>query len=139
MQGLQVKDCMTTEVITVEPDTSLAEARRLMKDHRIRRLPVVDHGKLVGIVTWGDIREAQPSWASTLSIYEVHYRLAKTPVKDIMTRDPITVSPETSLPKAALMMLEYKIGALPVVEGKRVVGIITETDVLRAMVRELAA
>jgi CBS domain-containing protein len=107
-----------------------------MKECNIRRLPVVENGRLVGIVTLGDIREASPSAATSLSIYELNYLLSRLTIGQIMTRDPITITPDTSIEAAARLMLEHKIGGLPVVDGTRVVGIITESDIFRLLVTE---
>lgn len=131
-----VKDWMTPDPITIGPATTLPEANRLMKECNIRRLPVVDNGRLVGIVTLGDIREASPSSATSLSIYELNYLISRLTVGQIMTRDPISVAPETSIEAAARLMLEHKIGSLPVVDDARVVGIITESDIFRLLVTE---
>lgn len=131
-----VKDWMTPDPITIDPTTTLPEANRLMKECGIRRLPVVEHGRLVGIVTLGDIREASPSTATSLSIYELNYLLSRLTVGELMTRDPISITPETSIEAAARLMLEHKIGSLPVVDGTRVVGIITESDIFRLLVTE---
>ncbi len=132
-----VKHWMTRDVITLTPDTSLYEAHRLMTEKRIRRLPVVDRGKLVGIVTLGDVRSAEPSAASTLSVWEMNNLLAKLKVSEIMTREPTTISQEATISTVAEIMLEKKFSGLPVVdeEGK-LVGIITESDIFRLVVRE---
>jgi acetoin utilization protein AcuB len=131
---------MTPNPVTVTPETTLPEAHRLMKERRIRRLPVMDGDKLVGIVTWGDIREASPSDATSLDIYELHTLLAKLSVREIMTRSPITVRPTTSIAQAAQLMLEHKIGGLPVVNRHgRLIGIITESDIFRVLVLGTAA
>jgi CBS domain-containing protein len=127
---------MTADPITIDPRTTLPEANRLMKECNIRRLPVVEKGNLVGIVTLGDIREASPSAATALSIYELNYLLARLTVGEIMTRDPITISPDTSIEAAARLMLEHKIGSLPVVADAKLVGIITESDIFRLLVTE---
>ena len=134
-----VKDWMTRNPITITADTSLTEASRLMQDNDIRRLPVVKNGHVVGIVTWGDIREASASDATTLTIFELGYLLKKLQVERIMTRDPITVTPTTTITRAAQLMLEYKIGGLPVVENGKLVGILTESDVFRMLVTPNAA
>ncbi|MBI5305803.1 MAG: CBS domain-containing protein [Chloroflexi bacterium] len=127
---------MTPDPVTIDPHTTLPEAHRLMKECCIRRLPVVEHGQLVGIVTLGDVREASPSSASSLSIYELTYLIGRLTVGQIMTRDPITVAPDFSVEATARLMLEHKIGGLPVVDGERVVGIITESDIFRLLVNE---
>ncbi len=131
-----VQDWMTPNPITIQPKTTLPEAHRLMQQSHIRRLPVVHNGRLVGIVTLGDVREASPSDASSLSIYELHYLLAKLTVESIMTREPLTISPQASIRQAAQIMLEHKIGGIPVIEGERLVGIITESDIFRVLAQE---
>lgn len=133
-----VRDWMTPHPITIDPKTVLPDAHRLMQDSHIRRVPVVENGKLVGIVTLGDIREAEPSQATTLSIYELHYLLSKLTVERIMTRNPIIIAPDATIREAARLMLEHKIGGLPVVEPQtgKLVGIITESDIFRILVQE---
>ena len=135
MKDLHVKDWMTRRVITVDTRTSLPDAHKLMRTNNIRRLPVVDRGKLVGIVTRSDIREASPSEATTLSIWEMHYQLSKLSVGISMTKDPYTVTPDTTIKDAAKMMYTYKIGGLPVVnEGGELQGIMTESDIFRILI-----
>lgn len=137
MQRRLVRDWMTPHPISVDPKTSLPDAHRLMKDSRIRRLPVVDHGRLVGIVTLGDVREAEPSDATSLSIYEIHYLLSKLSIDRIMTRDPLTIAPDATIRQAARLMLDNKIGGLPVVDAQgALVGIITESDIFRIFAQE---
>lgn len=131
-----VRDWMTPNPITVDPKTTLPEAHKIMKDRRIRRLPVIDRGHLVGIVTLGDVREAEPSDATTLSIFELHYLLAKLTIGEIMTREPITISVNGTIREAAKMMLQHKIGGLPVMDDGKLVGIITESDIFRVMAQE---
>lgn len=128
-----VKDWMTSEPVTIASDVTLPEAHKLMKDSNVRRLPVVDDGKLVGIVARGDVLEAGPSDAISLSIYELNYLIARLTVREIMTKDVITVNEDTKLHDVAEIMLEKKIGGLPVMKGDKVVGIITESDVFRAV------
>ena len=134
MQNERVRDWMTSEVVTISPNQTLPDAHELMKNHKIRRLPVVDAGQLIGILTLGDLREASPSDATSLSIFEINYLLGRLPVSKIMTRDPLTVSPATGLTEAAKLMLHHKIGGLPVMESDELVGIITESDMFRAYV-----
>ncbi len=136
MRKNHVRDWMTPNPISIDPKTTLPEAHKLMKECHIRRLPVVDRGKLVGILTLGDIREASPSDASALSIFELNYLLAKLTVENIMTRDPLTIAPGATIREAAQLMLDHKIGSLPVVEGEKLVGIITESDIFRVLVQE---
>ncbi len=107
-----------------------------MMEQNVRRLPVVWQEKLVGILTYGDIREAKPSDANTLSIYELNLLLDHLLVKAIMTPDPLCVSPNATIGDAAQIMLEHKFGGLPVVENERLVGLITETDFCRLIVSE---
>ncbi len=136
MRKLFVRDWMTPSPITVSPGTTMPEADTLMKQGRIRRLPVVEDGRLVGIVTLGDMREASPSDATSLSIYELNYLIAQLRVEKIMTRDPITIAPDATIHDAAKLMLDHKIGGLPVIEKGHLVGIITESDIFRVLVRE---
>jgi CBS domain-containing protein len=132
-----VGDWMTSNPVTISPKTKLPDAHKLMVERRVRRLPVVDDGRLVGIVTLGDVREAEPSDATSLSIFELNYLLAQLTVDRIMTRHPITVTPETPLRVAAQIMLTQKIGGLPVMSHEKLVGIITETDIFRVLVQQL--
>lgn len=127
---------MTKNVLTVAPSTTLPEAHQIMMSNNIRRLPVVEkYGRLVGIVTLGDVRGAQPSEATSLSIWEMNYLLAKLKLKEIMTPDPVTIEPEATIGEAARLMLENKVSGLPVVdEEHKVVGIITESDIFNMVV-----
>lgn len=132
-----VKDWMTTDPITITPKTTLPEAHRLMLQHNIRRLPVMEKGTIVGIVTLGDVRGAEPSGATSLSIWEVNYLISKLRIEQIMTPRPFTISEEATLGEAAQMMLKYKVSGLPVVSKEgAVVGIITESDIFRMVVRD---
>lgn len=139
MEATCVQDWMTREVITVTDDGSLPEARRLMEEHGIRHLPVLENGELVGMVTWGDIRQASASDAEPLQRYELGYLLRKLSVSKIMTNNPITISPTASIAEAAQIMLDHKIGSLPVVASGCLIGIITEGDLFRMMVLAQAA
>ena len=131
-----VKDWMTGDVITVASDMSLTEAHRLMTDNKIRRLPVVKNDHLVGIVTRGDVREARPSDATSLTIWEVNYLISKLKIKDIMAPNPISILPDATLAEAAQLMLDNKFSGLPVVDSnKKVIGIITESDIFRMVVQ----
>ena len=124
-----VKDKMTTNLSVVTPDIRISEALKMMKDGRFRRLPVVQAGKLVGIVTDKELRDATPSKATSLSMHELNYLLDKTTVGDAMHKHPLTVQEDDLLETAALMMRNNKVGALPVMKGKMLVGIITESDI----------
>lgn len=130
-----VKDWMSSPVQTVESTASVADAYNTMMQRGIRRLPVVEGGRLVGIVTLGDLREARPSPATSLSIYELNYLLAKLTVGQVMSHNPYTVTPTTPIQHAARIMLERKVSGLPVVdEETKPIGIVTETDIFRMLV-----
>jgi len=125
-----VKDWMTTDVITINPDDTVLDALHAMRENKLRRIPVVENKKLVGIITEKDIKTFSPSKASTLDIYEMHNILADTLVKDVMTKNVITVSPDDPIEKAALILRDKRIGGLPVVNDKgELLGIITAIDV----------
>lgn len=130
-----VRDWMTPDPVVAGPETTVPEAHRMMTERRIRRLLVVKEGQLLGIVTRGDVRGAEPSEATTLSIFELNYLISKLTLERIMTRDPITIRPDETVYDAARLMLQKKIAGLPVVEGGRLVGIITESDIFRMIVR----
>ena len=123
-----VRDAMTTNVVTVAGNTPVLEARKIMEVHNVRRLPVVDKGKLVGMVTKNMTRRAAPSDATSLSVWEINYLMAKMMVKDIMKVDPITVSPDVTVECAVATAQVRGVGALPVVEDGMVVGILTTND-----------
>ena len=131
-----VRDWMTKEVATIMADTTLPEAHQIMMAQRIRRLPVVTKdGRVIGIVTLGDVRGAQPSEATSLSIWELNYLLSNLKIKKVMTPDPITIQENNTIGEAARTMLEYKVSGLPVLneEGK-LAGIITESDIFSMVV-----
>ncbi len=123
-----VKDVMKKSVITVEPETTVTEAKELMNKNNISKLPVVKGGKLVGIITKNDLLQAGPSLATTLDMYEISYLLSKLNVKKIMTTKVFSVSPDDVVEEAAKIMVEKQVGCLPVVKGSALVGIITESD-----------
>jgi len=125
---------MTTDLITVTPDTPLVKARDLLREHNVKQVPVVDHqGNLIGILTDRDIKQAWASPATTLSIYELTYVLQKLTVESVMVKDPITITPNATIERAAKILHDRKIGSLPVVEGKKLVGIITSTDLMEVL------
>lgn len=134
---MRIRDVMTKNPITIDSDTLVLDAQRIMKENNIRRLPIVDKGKLVGIVTKHDLLEASPSPATSLSIHELNYLLSKMKVKEIMTKNPITIGPDTPFEEALRIGQEKKIGAFPVVEDGKLVGIATESDIVRFMSRVL--
>ena len=130
---------MSKPVIIVGPDLPITEALNLLKMENIRRAPVIKRGKLVGIVTMADIMNASPSQATSLSIWEVNYLLSKITVKDVMTEKVLTVPEEMPIEEAARIMADTKIGGLPVMRGKEIVGMITETDLFKVFLEMMAA
>jgi len=135
MKRQLVKDWMTANPVCASPHTTLPEALQLMQERRIRRLPVVEKGKLVGIVTRGDLRGAQPSEATSLSIFEIHYLVGRITLDRLMSKEVLSISPNSTVGEAATIMLKNKIAGLPVVDNDRVVGILTESDIFRMIVR----
>lgn len=134
-----VKKRMSSPVITVEPDLPIMQALELMKKHRIRRTPVIKNGKLIGIISDKDLLNAAPSDATSLSVWELNYLLAKITVSEIMTRDVVTVTEDTPIEEAAYLMDEHKIGGLPVMSNGELVGLITETDLFRIFLELMGA
>ena len=129
-----VGERMTRNPVTITEDTSIDDALHLMRERKVRRFPIMDKaGHLVGIVSDKDLLHAAPSPASTLSVYEMHYLLAKLTVKKVMSSPVITVSPDMPLEDAARIMADNKIGGLPVLDGDKLVGIITETDIFKIL------
>jgi len=133
-----VSEWMTKEPRTVAPETAVMEAMQFLRDGGYRRLPVTRNGVLVGIVTDRDLKEATPSKATTLSIYELNYLLSKLKVKDVMVSPVITVRSDDTIEQAALLMEEHRVSGLPVLDGGTLVGILTITDLMRALVSFLA-
>ena len=131
--AMRVRDLMSDKPITVDPETPMLEARQRMLEERIRHLIVTEGPSVVGIVTDRDIRLNLPSPATSLSVWEVNYLLARLTVRDVMTRAVVLVDPDRPAAEAARIMLTHKIGALPVTDGHRLVGIITESDFVRAV------
>lgn len=132
-----VKDWMTREVITISPETTVLEAGRLMVDRAFRRLPIVEDGRVVGIVTNGDVRGARAATAGGLDIWELSFHLSRLTVREIMTPNPLTVSPDDTIGAAARLMLQYRIGGLPVIDNQgQLVGILTESDIFRVVVHD---
>jgi acetoin utilization protein AcuB len=133
-----VRELMTRQPITVAPDTPVPDALRLMREKKVRRLPVVDRrGALVGIVSDKDLLHASPSPATTLAVWEIPELLSKLKVEKVMTRNVITVFEETPLEEAARIMADRKIGGLPVMQGMALTGIITETDLFKSLLELL--
>ncbi|MCU0490403.1 MAG: CBS and ACT domain-containing protein [Chloroflexaceae bacterium] len=134
-----VGERMARPVIAVEPDTPIHDALNLMRTRRIRRMPVVEHGQLVGIVSMKDLLNASPSQATSLSVWELNYLLSKVTVAEIMSRQVLTVQEDTPIEDAARIMADNRIGGLPVLHGSNVVGIITETDLFKTFLELLGA
>lgn len=133
-----VQHWMTPDVITISPEDSVLSAQEMMQERGIRRLPVVQGDELVGIIAQGDTLEALPPEAAQ-DVWEFDYLhpLAKLAVAEVMTEDPLTVSPNETIEGAALVMRENKVGGLPVIEGARLVGIITESDIFEALIETM--
>jgi acetoin utilization protein AcuB len=123
-----IRDIMTTNVVTIPSNTSIADAKRIMEAHRFQRLPIVDKGKLVGIVTSRRLESVSPSKATSLTVWEMTYVLSHTPVKEIMEKNVITVTPETTAEEAVSLAQSNKVGTLVVLEDNHVVGIVTTND-----------
>lgn len=135
-----VRDCMTRNPLTTSPETPVHVALRLMKEKKVRRLPVVDsRGSLVGIVSENDLLAASPSAATTLAVWELPELLAKITIEKVMTRKVITVNEDTPLEEAARIMADNRIGGLPVMAGDALSGIITETDLFKVLLTQLGA
>jgi acetoin utilization protein AcuB len=135
-----VGERMTRNPLTVREETSIDDALHLMRERKLRRLPVLDAGgRMVGIVSDKDLLHASPSPATSLSVYELHYLLSKLTVKSVMSSPVITVEPGTPLEEAARIMVDNRIGGLPVMEGGKLTGIITETDVFKILLELLGA
>jgi acetoin utilization protein AcuB len=135
-----VEERMSRPVITTHSDVPIMDAYDLMQKENIRRLPVVDReGKLVGMVSEREILQASPSKATSLSIWELNYLMAKVTVDEIMTKDVITVEATTPLEEAALLMADHKIGGLPVMKDGKMVGIVTETDLFKVFLELMGA
>jgi acetoin utilization protein AcuB len=129
---------MTTKLITVTADTLLHDAEKLMKDNRIRRLPVVDNkGKLVGLITRDKLRDVAPSPATSLSIWELNYLLSKIKVGEIMQRDVVIFTPDMTVEEATTLCQTRGIGTLPIVQDDKLVGIATTTDLYNILVQVL--
>jgi CBS domain-containing protein len=131
---LKVNDLMTRDVVSVTPEAKLPEAKSVMKEFGIRHLPVVSHGKLVGIISSGDIREAAPSDATSLSVWELNYLWESIPVQDVMTAKVVTVEAEEPLLDALRLMVARKFSSVPVVREGILVGILTETDIFNKLI-----
>jgi acetoin utilization protein AcuB len=131
---------MTHRPVTVTQDVPISEALSLMRQENVRRLPVLSkNGKLIGIVSEKDLLYASPSPATSLSIHELHYLLSKVTVKDVMTRDVVSVAENTPLEEVARIMADSKIGCTPVMRDGDLVGIVTETDIFKILLEMMGA
>jgi acetoin utilization protein AcuB len=130
---MRVRDLMTPGPITVDPATPMLDARQRMADARIRHLVVVEDARVVGIITDRDIRLNLPSPATSLSVWEINALLARLTVGEVMSRSVLVVDSARSAAEAARLMVDHKIGALPVVDGGRLIGIVTESDFVRVV------
>ena len=126
---MKVRDFMKTEVIRVDIHTPIMAALDIMKQNNIKRLPVTKNGKFVGLITRAMIRDASPSTATSLSVYELNYLISKMTVGDIMRKDPVTISPDLPVEEAIWLGRKRGIGAFPVMENNELVGIITASDI----------
>jgi len=130
-----VRQWMSRPAIVAPMTMVLPEARRLLQQHRIRRIPVIDaEGKLVGIVTEGDINRVSESHVTDVRDYNLYHRVGDLPIGEIMTRDPVRVTPDMPIIEVARLLLDHRIGGVPVMEGERVVGVVTESDLFRLIV-----
>jgi acetoin utilization protein AcuB len=134
---MRIRDVMTKNPITVESETLIFDALKIMKENKIRRLPVVNNGKLIGIITQQDINEALPLPGTITSAYEYHFRLSKVKVKEIMKKNPITLSPSTPFEEALKFGQKNRINSFLVVENGNLVGITTESDIVRFLIHAL--
>jgi len=125
---MKIRDIMTWSVVTVSGDTPIMEARKIMNAHNIRRLAVVDKGKLVGMISMDGITRASPSPATSLSVWEINYLVAQMKVKDIMSKNLVTVTPDMTVESAVALAQAKGVGALPVLENGTLVGIVTTDD-----------
>lgn len=138
MQKLRVRDIMTSPAIVISPTMTLPAANALMREARIRHLPVVENNRLVGLISRGDLREASATASINADSYELHFMLSRLTVGKLMTRKVFTVTPDAPVVFAAELMTEQKIAGLPVVdEAGSVIGIVTESDLLRMLVTKL--
>ena len=128
---MKIAEVMSRTVVTLTPEQTLRDAVELLRSKHIRHLPVVEDSKLIGIVTDRDVKRATPSLLSGVDRDEYDRVLDETKIAQIMTREPMTVTPESELKAAVKVFIERKVGALPVVSGSQLVGIVTEIDLLR--------
>lgn len=135
---MRVDTCMQRRPVTVSPQDTLRGAWQIIRERRVRHLPVVERGRLVGIVTDRDLRQALPSRAVGLEMHEAPHLAEKIRIWEVMARAVVTISREAPIEEATRLLLKYRIGGLPVMKGETLVGIITKTDLLRAFLRQSA-
>lgn len=136
LENVKVREWMTSPVVSVSPTTPISNAHQIMKENGIRRLPVVDGERVVGIITIGDVREASPSDATTLSIWELNYLWAQLTVEKVMSHKVITIKQDKPILDAAESMLNSKVSGLPVLDDAgKLVGMITESDIFRMLIK----
>jgi acetoin utilization protein AcuB len=130
-----IREWMAKDVLTIDENTSVMRATRIMKEKNVRRLPVLSHGKLTGMITDRDLKDASPSKSTSLDIHEMYYLLSEMKVSEVMTPNPICLNDTDSLEKAAVVMMMNKISGLPIVnESGQLVGLLSETDILQAFI-----
>ncbi len=130
-----VKDWMSTDLITVDPETSVMKASQILKQNNIRRLPVMEEGRMIGLVTDRDLKEASPSKATTLDMHELYYLLAELKVKDIMAKRVVTIKETDTIERAAVIMLENRVTGLPVVDDEgSLTGMLSQGDIFRVLI-----
>jgi acetoin utilization protein AcuB len=136
---MNVRDCMKSPVYTVTPDTPINNALETMREKHVRRLPVVENGKLVGLVTRNMVREAAPSTAAPLTLWGLHYELSRMKVRDVMMTDVVAVHPDDTIKQVVALSEKHQIGTFPVVDDSgNLVGILTGTDLLHIMAKLLS-
>ncbi len=129
-----VNTWMTRPVHHISSGTALPEIHSKMREYHVRRMPVIDHDKLVGIVTLNDVLAAKPSAATSLSVHELGFMVSQVTAKQLMSSPVITVTPSTTVGEVAQLMLDHKIGGIPVMDDHKLVGMITESDIFRMLV-----
>ncbi|MEZ5524024.1 MAG: CBS domain-containing protein [Pseudomonadales bacterium] len=133
MKDALVKDYMTSPVISISGEVALSEARRMMMDRKVRRLPVVAENKLVGIVSLTDVLEAKPAAPTSLSFWELNQQIANMKVRDIMVTEVFSINQNATIADAARMMLEHNFSGIPVASHGKLIGMITESDIFRIL------
>ena len=130
-----IKDWMAKDVLTVDENTSVMRATRIMKESNVRRLPVLSHGKLSGMITDRDLKDASPSKSTSLDIHEMYYLLSEMKVKEVMTPSPICINENGTIARAAVIMLKNKISGVPITnDAGHLAGLLSETDILKAFI-----